>query len=247
MIGRWLFAAMLLWSAHAAAQAPSVSLAASDPPLSERLGAYQALYLRFTYKSDRPIQIEAQGLHQNQRLPAMSGGIAASPAGEGDAMTWIAFKAGTEIDELKIIVRDDKWRELSSFRVPAQVRWETGVHRPDSARADWVSRLQHERDARKRQQLDASAGYDWIGFIIFASVPLYFIVQAWLAIAWDGRWRIAALVPVAVMAPAVAWSLVALSQGSNLWPIWVILLAPFALAYLGLLRTTRKLVAFARA
>ena len=93
MIGRWLLAGMLLWSAHAAAQAPSVSLAASDPPLGERLGSYQALYLRFFYKSDRPIQIEAQGLHQNQRLPAMSGGIAASPAGEGDAMTWIAFKA----------------------------------------------------------------------------------------------------------------------------------------------------------
>lgn len=90
-------------------------------------------------------------------------------------------------------------------------------------------------------------GFDWFGLIVFGCVPLYFIVQAWLAFAWRGGWRIAALVPVAVMAPAVAVSLYGLQTGSNLWPIWVILLSPLAVTYFGVLRTARTLVGFARA
>ena len=81
--------------------------------------------------------------------------------------------------------------------------------------------------------------YPWIGEIVMLSIPGYFILQAWLARAWSGRWRMAALVPLAGMVPALLFSLLALSQGSNLWPLAVIFLAPLGFAYLLIVWTLR--------
>jgi hypothetical protein len=245
MLGRMLLAFMLMWSAAAvAAEPPSVSLAATDPGLGDRLGHHEPLYLRFTYRSESAIRIEVEGFAQGKKIPAMTGGAPLAPAGQGEAMTWIAFKSGTAIDELRIIVRADNWREISSFRIPAQLRWDAGARRSDSQRAEWVARLQRERDAREAQQQPAiPAGYDWLGFVVFGSVPLYFILQALLAIVWRRGWRIAALVPLAVMAPAFAFSLYALLHGSNLWPITLLLLSPLALIYLLVVGAARVVVA----
>ena len=65
-----------------------------------------------------------------------------------------------------------------------------------------------------------------------ASVPVYFILQGWVVYAWVGGWRIASLVPLVVIGPAVAFSAFALAHGSNLWPLTVILLSPLCLVYL---------------
>ncbi len=72
----------------------------------------------------------------------------------------------------------------------------------------------------------------WLGQLVMLSVPGYCILQAWFARSWSGRWRLAALVPLAGMVPAMLFSLLALSQGSNLWPLAVIFLAPLGFAYL---------------
>jgi hypothetical protein len=73
---------------------------------------------------------------------------------------------------------------------------------------------------------------DWLGLIVMAGVPSYFILQCWLPYSWAGRWRLASLVPLIATGPAVLFSLFALSQGSNLWPLTVIFLAPPGLIYL---------------
>jgi len=49
-----------------------------------------------------------------------------------------------------------------------------------------------------------------------ASMPLYFILQGWFAYTWVGGWRIASLVPLVIIGPAVAFSAFALAHGSNL-------------------------------
>jgi hypothetical protein len=50
--------------------------------------------------------------------------------------------------------------------------------------------------------------------------------------ARNGRWRIAALVPLFVFVPALLNSVFAFSQGSNMWPIVLIFLAPLGFLYL---------------
>ena len=81
-----------------------------------------------------------------------------------------------------------------------------------------------------------------VGAGVMLGVPGYFVLQARLAFAWTGGWRKGALAPLALIGPAILWSLYALSHGSNLWPITVILLAPPCFAYLLVLCAVRAVV-----
>ena len=79
-----------------------------------------------------------------------------------------------------------------------------------------------------------------VGSIAMAAVPAYFVFQPWAVMRLEGRWRIAAMAPLLVAVPAIAWSLFALSQESNLWPLVFVLFAPFGSIYLvGLLILSR--------
>ncbi|HSZ74159.1 MAG TPA: hypothetical protein VK779_05010 [Rhizomicrobium sp.] len=64
------------------------------------------------------------------------------------------------------------------------------------------------------------------------SVPAYLILQAYLAYAFHGAWRIAALIPLIFVAPLFLFSLYALGLGSSLWPLTLVLLTPVGLIYL---------------
>jgi len=75
-------------------------------------------------------------------------------------------------------------------------------------------------------------GNQVIGGAIMLTLPLYIILQIWCGIAWSGRWRLAALVPLIVFLPTLAVSVFELTRGSNLWPITTILFAPVGSVYL---------------
>jgi hypothetical protein len=83
---------------------------------------------------------------------------------------------------------------------------------------------------------------DWINGAIEACVPLYIVLQIWFAYAWSGRWRIAALVPAIVLIPVLIYALAGLAQGSNLWPLPLIVLSPLAVAYLLGIRIVHAIV-----
>lgn len=75
------------------------------------------------------------------------------------------------------------WRHGQAAKVaPSVVYRETAV-----ANIDWMKIKQ------------ALMSHEWIALAVFVwlvSVALYCILQVWLACAWAGRWRIAALVPL---------------------------------------------------
>ena len=72
----------------------------------------------------------------------------------------------------------------------------------------------------------------WLGITVLASVPIYLALQVVLAILWRGGWRIAALVPLIVVVPAIAMTAYAGLHGSNLAPAALIAVSPLALVYL---------------
>ena len=82
----------------------------------------------------------------------------------------------------------------------------------------------------------AKIGDDWqgslLGFFAVISVPGYFVLQILFGLRWSGWWRIAALAPLAIMVPAIGHAVFALSAGSNIWPIVMILTAPIGFLYL---------------
>jgi hypothetical protein len=58
-----------------------------------------------------------------------------------------------------------------------------------------------------------------LGFAAMLSVPAYFVLQPWALFRFERTWRIAAAAPLALAIPAAPWSLYALAQESNLWPL----------------------------
>lgn len=70
-------------------------------------------------------------------------------------------------------------------------------------------------------------------------IPGYLILQVWFLKSWSGDWRRAAFAPLALIGPAVLFSMYAFSKDSNLWPMTVVLLAPFGFLYLVILWSVR--------
>ena len=79
-----------------------------------------------------------------------------------------------------------------------------------------------------------------VGSAVMLTVPAYLALQPWAAFSLTGGWRLAALAPLLLAIPAIAWSVYALSDGSNLWPIPFILLAPLGAIYLIALLLLRR-------
>jgi hypothetical protein len=79
----------------------------------------------------------------------------------------------------------------------------------------------------------------FVGFAFMLGVPAYFVLQPLTILRFRKGWRTAAMVPLIGAAPTIVWSLYALSQDSNLWPLTFIFFAPFGTVYLTALMTAR--------
>ena len=79
-----------------------------------------------------------------------------------------------------------------------------------------------------------------VGFLVialgFAAAISYPGLQYAAIRQMPGGWRALSLVPLAVMAIVLVYTMMALADGSNLWPLVLIFTAPLATAYLLLLR-----------
>ena len=82
---------------------------------------------------------------------------------------------------------------------------------------------------------------DIIGLLLMLSLPGYLFLQLRMAWRYRGGWLIAALAPLAAMVPLLIYSGVAFSDGANLWPLLLILAAPFAFVYLVIVGAARTL------
>jgi hypothetical protein len=83
-----------------------------------------------------------------------------------------------------------------------------------------------------------------IGMAVMAGVPAYFVLQPMVLARWRGRWRMAALAPLLLTVPAGLFSLYALAQDSNLWPLALIFAAAIGSLYLGALCTAQRLLSW---
>lgn len=74
-----------------------------------------------------------------------------------------------------------------------------------------------------------------LGMMVMTGVPAYFVIQPMALLRWRGGWRKAALVPLLVTVPGLLFSLYALSQDSNLWPLALIFAAAIGSIWLAAL------------
>jgi hypothetical protein len=217
--------------AQAPPSTPSVAIVATDPGLSGQLGNEDPLYIKLTYRSGQPVSMRAEGSLQGKTVPGAIGEVVQPPAGAGEALLSTAYRAGVEIDAIKITVFDDKYRPLTSTEAPADLSWTTAPRRDPGGYAEWVIPLKQIQDQRARWQTIARPD-TWFAAAMMFSVPTYLVLQLCLGYAWTGGWRWAALLPFVFTLPALTLTAYATWRGANLAPIPVLLAAPPALFYL---------------
>jgi hypothetical protein len=232
-------------AAHADADnAPSVTVIGTDPNLNGELGNYESLYVKFSYRTAQRIVVEIDGLSAGKATPGiMSGGIVPASPGSGEHILWIAYKAGTAIDGLRVGILDPRERPISHFDLPAHLRWVAKPWRAMSERPQWVQQ-KHQDEQRLTPMAPPTTSDIVLGTSLIYGLPFaYLLMQAWFALFWSGGWRKGALMPLILMAPAALWSLYALADGSNLAPLPAIFAALLGFVYLAVLWLARTCTA----
>jgi hypothetical protein len=238
VVGASLLVALfaLCFASATSAAAPDVRIVATDPALPAELGRAEALYLRLSYRSDAPLRFQASGFAAGSEVKVgeRMNPAPLHPAGEGEARVWAGYGEPARLDQIRVTVMDEKWRVVQVLALPVAASW-SAVPAEARTRAEWVARLGAAEEALFAGPASAP-GAGLLGSLSMAlltiGVPGYFVLQPLFAWRFAGGWRIAALAPLAVMAPAFAHAAYALAAGSNLWPIVVVLSAPFLFLYL---------------
>ncbi len=244
-IGLILTALLLAVAATGIAEqsAPSVEIIGVAPE-HDVLASNEVLYLHIRYSSEEPLRFQARASGAGfEKAGAMMNPAPVYPAGDGEAIAWIAFRHAFVPEQISLVVSSHSWTERSIVPVTTDIRWSDQPASQPAPRPDWVSRLSDEQQAVTSQQLQAAhandGSMDWLIVLMAWSVPGYFLLQGWVWLRWHDNWRKAGLLPLWVGVPATAHAVFALLMGSNLWPIVMLFVLPVLFGYLLVIATIR--------
>lgn len=214
----------------------SVELIETSPRSPATLNQYEALYVLIRYKSDQPLRFQAIGetLQQKVMASASFNPSQAYPAGEGEAIAWVAYDNVTEIDSITVTIYDANWRALQTKSIPVSVVWQNENSSNNQPVAPWVQRLNQQQQSSVfiQSQTPLSSGDAHFVQFLFLLIPLYWLLQIIIIFNWTGRWKKLACFPLLFSIPLLLYTLYALYAGSNLWPLMMIFATPFILAFL---------------
>jgi hypothetical protein len=238
-------------SAHAAT---TVKVLATDPPgRNVMLDRNQNFYVRIGYTTDEPVSIWAQPYFHGSAVAAGTN-PSRTYTGAGEALGWFFFmKPGDAVDEIRINVGDGS-RDGTHLAATYPVHI-AGSDTPGPPRTEpkWVVDLNQKDKAaqqeayEKRMNAPPSAG-DWVlynGFMLamLGLGVLGFAAPAWGAWRWRGGWRIAAIVPVAMMLFVVLRLLTGVARdptSHNLWPFEILQAGALSVVIMAALLMARK-------
>ena len=241
-----LAAAGAATSASAAGQSDiSLSIARTSPASTATLAENEIFYVAVEYRSTVPLRLQATAADlENAPAGLMMNPVVLHPAGRGTALAWLGFQGSAKLDRLRITAYGADWSVVAVYAFPVRLAWQGKA--PAREVPDWVSELSaaQSKIAAEHSANEETGLWDMIAaavtFFVFFAVPGYFVLQVAALVKLDGRWRLAALAPLLVMVPAAIHATLALSAGSNLWPIVFIFASPLGFLYLiGLFGTRR--------
>lgn len=214
----------------------------TDPKAGSVLQANEPLSVHITYQSDMPLRFETAGYSGGAKIQkSVAMNTAPSyPAGSGEAIAWLSYAEETSIDEVRITLSDKYWKQLDTLSVPIHMTWNGITPQQWRERAPWVTQLSSAHQNMTSQAIRASAsgnagGIDMFDILIPLmawTIPLYFFLQIYMLKKYQGAWCKAALAPLLVMAPVLAYTGIALFSKSNLWPLLMLFVTPVLALYL---------------
>jgi hypothetical protein len=213
-----------------------------DPPPGATLSAQEPVYVRLSYRSDRPLRFRAGGYLSGTEVThsASFNPAPVYPAGSGEAIVWISYNEAAAIDEVKIVVAGEDWSALDERSLAVDAIWNGMTSQARRQPAAWVRTLSAEQQTMvaARASSDGPNGdgdsvlWGLLLMVMGWSIPGYLGLQVYMLRRYEGRWRRLALLPLWMMVPLLVYTLFALLAGSNLWPLVMLFLAPFAFVYL---------------
>jgi hypothetical protein len=243
------FFALAAFAAHADIRA---RVAATDPPAQATLGRDQPFFVRIQFDADEPVSLWTRAYAGGKRIEkGYKSNASAKWSGSGYALGWISFDKPLEVDEIRIVAGGGQpYREREVATYPVKLRWGDGP--AAAATAPWVPELQRATAAAweaERRTADANRG---IGDTVLGLVlmPLFLALvlacvgaPVWALWKWRGWWRLAAVVPFAVMAFVVARIVVDTARdptSHNLWPFEILYSGAAGLALIVVLALVRR-------
>ena len=221
----------------------------------------QNYYLHLHYTSDAPVHIWARPQFQGEPVNAGSNPSRTYPAGSGEALGWFFLPdPGMQVDEIVVTAGSGaigKTPVVARFPVAITADDQPAAATPQPA---WLVSLSaadkaaQDADYRKAMNTPASAGETalFTGFMLamFALGLIGFAGPLWGLWRWRGGWRMAALLPAAIMAFVVLRLLIDTARdptSHNLWPFEILMWGGFSCLWMLVVGLVRKLSGIQRA
>jgi hypothetical protein len=244
----------LLTTAGAALAESSARIIETQPSTSTTLGQNQSFYVRVEYQTDEPINLWARPFFNGKEVERAMSNASSRYLGSGEALGWFELIDAGAVDEIRIKAGGGKpYREWVLASQPVQLRW-TQMRTTAEPKAAWVDELiaaetarRHE-DAQRRASEPVSVGDIALmnGFMLFM-LALFIAgigIPLWTMWKWRGGWKIAAAVPLAVIAFVALRIVVDTARdptSHNLWPFEIIIYGAVAVAIIGALKIARRM------
>jgi hypothetical protein len=245
-----LLLALCATAAHAEVRA---RVAATDPPAEATLGRDQPFYVRIQFEADEPTAFWTYAYANGKRIEkGWKSNASARWSGSGYALGWVSFHVPMEVDEIRIVAGGGKpYVQREVARHPVGLRWDDGPRA--EATAPWVPELQRATAAaweaeRKSAEANRGVGDMLLGLLI---MPLFLALvlacvgaPVWVLWKWRGWWRLAGVVPFAVMAFVIGRIVVDTARdptSHNLWPFEILYSGAAGLALIVVLAIIRRL------
>lgn len=244
-----------LGSSTSALAGSSAGIVETQPSTSATLGHGQSFYVRIEYSTDEPVSLWARPFLNGKEVERAMSNASSAYLGSGEALGWFELIDAGAVDEIRIKAGGGKpYREWVLASQPVQLRWTQASAAPEP-RAAWVDELiaaeaarMHE-DAQRRANEPVSVGGAALvsGFMLFMLVLLVagIGIPLWSVWKWRGGWKIAAAIPVAVIAFVVLRILVDTARdptSHNLWPFEIIIFGAVAVGIIGVLKIARRMM-----
>ncbi len=217
-------------------------------------------YLHLIYETDKPIGIWITPYFQGKRVSAGTS-PSVTYTGKGEALAWFFLsQPGLRVDEIRIRAGDGGYDMPVVATYPVNV---IGGSHPAMASASpwapqepqWVADLRDK--SRKQVEAEMSGSRSNAGLAAPLFLGGFMLVVAALGIAglaapiwairrWMGGWRLAAIVPLALLGFVILRIAVDTSAdptSHNLWPFEILLTGFIGLGILALLALMRRFIA----
>ena len=237
------------------ADATTIKVLATDPSGSSvTLGPNQNFYLRIAFETDEPISIWARPYFRGKEVAAGS-----NPSrrynGNGEALGWFfLMRPGDQVDEVRINVGDGTTKGTRTVTTyPVRVvggGTSAAEHRTEP---DWVTHLAQldkaaqDADYKKRMSTPPSAGdvvlFNGFMLVMLALGVLGFAAPVQGVRRWRGGWRVAAAVPIVMMAFVVLRLVVGVAAdptSHNLWPFEILQAGALSMVFMLVLFVARR-------